>query len=268
MPSKETKDEYIARAEELFLSHSKIMVVGLDNVTSNQVQKIRASLRGKATLLCGKNTRITVALKRATKQNDNLGKLVPYLSGNVAFVFCQGDLVEIRDLIASNKVEAPARTGVVAPDDVHIPAGPTGMEPTQTSFLQALNIATKISKGQIDIINNVHLIHQGEKVTASQVALLQKLKIKPFFYGMEIFRILEDSSMYTPDVLDITKDDILDMFKTGISNIAAVSLQVGLPNAASVPHMIMNGVKNLLSIAVTTDVSFPGAEEIKAKLSE
>jgi hypothetical protein len=34
------------------------------------------------------------------------------------------------------QVGAPARVGLVAPNDVKIPAGSTGMDPSQTSFFQ------------------------------------------------------------------------------------------------------------------------------------
>jgi len=55
-------------------------------------------------------------------------------------------------------VSAPAKAGIIAPNDVLVPKGNTGMEPTQTSFLQALNIPSKINKGQVEILSDVNLI--------------------------------------------------------------------------------------------------------------
>jgi large subunit ribosomal protein LP0 len=55
---------------------------------------------------------------------------------------------QVKAEIAKYKVGAPARVGLVAPNDVTIPAGGTGMDPSQTSFFQALAIATKINKGE------------------------------------------------------------------------------------------------------------------------
>lgn len=43
-------------------------------------------------------------------------------------------------------VPAPAKMNAIAPLDVVVSAGPTGMEPSQTGFFQVLNIATKINK--------------------------------------------------------------------------------------------------------------------------
>lgn len=79
-------------------------------------------------------------------------RLLPHIRGNVGFVFTKEDLVEVRDVILNNKVAAPARAGAIAPIDVFIPAGNTGLGPEKTSFFQALAIPTKISRGTIEIL--------------------------------------------------------------------------------------------------------------------
>merc|ERR1712046_164226 len=170
----------------------------------------------------------------------------------------------VRDLILENKVAAPARSGSIAQCDVIVPAGNTGMEPTMTSFLQALSIPSKITKGSIEILNPVHLITEGEKCEASQCALLEKLGIKPFSYGLVIKSVYDDGSMFDPKVLDITDADIVASFSAGIKNVAAVSVETGLPTVASVPYSILLGFANLLAVAVETEYTFPEAEQIKA----
>lgn len=72
--------------------------------------------------------------------------------------------------------------------DVFVLPENTGLGPEKTSFFQALSIATKISRGTIEILNKVHLIKVGEKVGASEATLLQMLKIFPFSYGLNIER--------------------------------------------------------------------------------
>lgn len=66
---------------------------------------------------------------------------------NTGMIFSNGDLADVKKILDSQVREAPARIGSIAPADVTIPAGPTGMDPKQTSFFQALNIQTKIVKG-------------------------------------------------------------------------------------------------------------------------
>ena len=50
---------------------------------------------------------------------------------------CVPGAVQLRDEIEKYKVGAPARVGLVAPNDVVVPAGNTGLDPSQTSFFQA-----------------------------------------------------------------------------------------------------------------------------------
>ena len=47
-----------------------------------------------------------------------------------------------------------------------------------------------------------------------------------------------------------------------------MSLAIGYPTAASAPHSIANGLKNLMAIAAETDITFPAAEKLKAYLAD
>ena len=86
---------------------------------------------------------------------------------NIGMIYSNGDLGEIKQILDANSRGAPARVGQIAPDDVVIPPGPTGLDPKQTGFFQALNIATKIAKAQIEIINPVTIIETGQKINQS-----------------------------------------------------------------------------------------------------
>jgi len=166
-------------------------------------------------------------------------------------------------VVDSNKVQSAARAGAFAPNDVVVPAGNTGMEPTKTAFFQALQIPTKISKGQVEIISDVNLVKTGQKVGTSEAALLQMLNIKPFKYGLKLNTVFEDGALYDASVLSITTEDVLNKFRAGVSKIASVSLATGIPTMASVPHSIVRGFKNVIAVGLTTNISFPKLEEFK-----
>merc|ERR1719199_398668 len=123
---------------------------------------------------------------------------------------------------------AAARAGQVAVVDWSIPSGPTGMDPSQTSFFQALNIGTKIVKGQIELVSEYQILKIGEKVTASQQVLLGKLGIKPFEYGMIVQQVYQDHSVFSAAVLDISPAELMAKLFSGIQNMAAFSREVGV----------------------------------------
>jgi len=261
------KQNYFSKLIKLLDEFPRIMIVGADNVGSSHMQKIRGALRGKGVLLMGKNTMIRKAIRGHLENNKALEVLLPHVRGNIGFIFVKDELQFVKKTVEENLVAAPAKTGAIAPCDVIVPAGNTGMEPTQTSFLQALNIPSKISRGQIEIINDVHLISAGQKVGSSESALLAKLDIKPFKYGLVIKTIYDNGSIYDVSILEMTDEVILSKFANGVKNIASLSLAIGYPTVASLPHSIVRGYKNVLSIALGTAYSFPQAEKVKQILA-
>lgn len=262
------KSNYFAKLTTLLDEYPKCFIVGADNVGSKQMQEIRIALRGQAVVLMGKNTMMRKAIRGHMNNNPDLERLLPHIKGNIGFVFTNGDLIEVRDKLLENKVAAPARAGAISPVDVIVPAQNTGLGPEKTSFFQALAIPTKISRGTIEIINDVKLLKPGDKVGASESTLLNMLKISPFTYGLEIEQVYDQGTVFSPEVLDITDDDIRSKFMEGVRNVASVCLQIGYPTVASVPHSIVNGFKNLLAIAAETEITFPEAEQMKAFLAD
>lgn len=243
-------------------------MVGADNVGSKQMQQIRISLRGAAVVLMGKNTMMRKAIKGHLERNPALEKLLPHIKGNVGFVFTRGDLVEVRDKLLENKVKAPARAGAIAPLPVVVPAQNTGLAPDKTSFFQALSIPTKISKGTIEIINDVHILKPGDKVGASEATLLNMLNISPFSYGLVVEQVYDSGTIFAPAILDIKPEDLRAKFLDGVANLASVCLSIGYPTLASAPHSIANGFKNLLAVAAATEVEFKQAERVKEYLKD
>jgi len=262
------KEEYFQKLKTYLSEFNSIFIVNVDNVGSNQMHEVRKALRGEAKILMGKNTMVRRAIRILQVENPDYEKLMPSVRGNIGFVFTNDDLKTIRDKILTNRVKAPAKAGALAPVDVFIPGGNTGMEPGKTSFFQALGVPTKIARGTIEIINDVHLIKIGNRVGASEAALLNMLNISPFTYGLNVIQVYDQGTVFHPSVLDIEEDTLLANFVAGIKNIAAISLQIGYPTVASVPHSIINSYKNLLAVSIATEYTFPGAEKVKAYLAD
>ena len=92
----------------------------------------------------GKNTMMKRCI-RLYMDRTGANKWAPLLDalvGNVGVIFTKGDLANVRDEINRYKVGAPARVGLVAPNDVFVPAGGTGLDPSQTSFFQVITSAS------------------------------------------------------------------------------------------------------------------------------
>lgn len=263
---KDRKAKYRKTLIQYLSEYKHLLVIKVDNVGSSQMQETRQKLRGRAAILMGKNTVMRKVLREESEKNPKLMNLMPYISGNIGFVFTNGDLAELRNEVISNKVPAAARSGQFAPSDCFIPPGPTPLDPGQTSFFQALNIATKVTKGAIEILTTVHLIVKGERVSSSAVSLLNKLNLKPFFYSIVVEAVYEDGDVYSSDVLDMDDAMLVAKFANGVNKLAALSLAIGYPNQASIPHSFNNALKMLVSISLATKYTFEQSKTFKMYL--
>lgn len=265
------KQSLIKKVYELVSKHEQVVIVNLLNVGSNQVQKIRADLEKLgATLVIGKNTVIKKAMNlRVQKLSEakniddieffeqfgaqgmpQLNSLIEQTKGKIGLIFSDTPAFELKPIIESHRVKTTAKVGMISQCDVIVPTGPTGLDPAQISFFHALQMTTKINKGQIEIVKEFQVCFNGEEVTNSAAVLLKKLNITPFEYGMELIGVYSNGSILSPEIVSITPDSIVERFQTAVSNISAMSLALNLPTAASVPHMIANSFKNICAISL------------------
>merc|ERR1711881_373991 len=244
----EKKSAFLEKLTGYLNDYGKILLVDADNVTSLQMAQVRQNLRGKAAFLMGKNTMIRRALKGVKATNPAVVAILGKIVGNLGMIFTNEPLDDIVEIVESNKKQSVARSGAIAPCD--------GIVPTQTAFFQALNIATKITKGAIEIINDTQLLTLGQKVGSSEAVLLAKLGIKPFQYGLKIKWIYDNGSLYGADVLKIKTEDLLEYFMQGVGQVTALSLGAGYLSKPALPHFLGDGFKNLLAVTMETDYTF------------
>merc|ERR1719222_283187 len=177
-------------------------------------------------------------------------------------------LDDIRECLKRHRKAAAAKTGQMSMVDEFLPAGPTGMDPSQTSFFQALNIGTKIVKGQIELISEFQMLKVGEKVTPGAAVLLSKLNIKPFEYGMEVQMVYQDGAVFSAAVLDISDSVLIQKFMAGVSNMAAFSREIGIPTEAGLPHMFGNAFRNVAALVSDIDFTFKEVEDVKKFIAD
>lgn len=263
MPTRERKSEYFQRMTVMLDTYSKILLVHADHVGSQQFHQIRASLRSKAEVLMGKNTLIRKVITNFLKEHENhpIESLLPFIKGNIGLIFTNDDFSDIRQTIDDNRVPAAAKANVVAECDVVVPPGPTGCDPGQTGWFQALNVPTKISRGQIEIVSELKLISKGTKVGASQAALLQKLNIKPFTYGLVLKEVYDNGKVFDAKVLDITSEDLSAKFVMSLRRMSCIEMSIGVVSEVSLGHVMYNSMKRLIAVCAASEYSFKEMEE-------
>lgn len=280
MPVPQRKQDIVRRLCECFTSFKQVIVVQLDNVSTNQIHKARSLLResgSKGEMIIGKNTLIKKALKFMTKDADpssgdyedhkkwtkdtRLEVLEPLMKLNIGLIFSDEPYMELREKIEAEIISQPARTGVIAPCDVFIPAGPTGIEVGKIDFFHKLNISCKTVKSAIEVVKEVKIITKGEKVGEGATQMCKLMNIIPFEYKLEFLAVYMDGVILDKTVIDMPLDTVVDKFKDFSGILTAVSLGGNIPNALSVPHFIANAFKTCLAIGSESGYSFKALED-------
>merc|ERR1719446_1535478 len=202
-------------------------------------------------MVFGKNTMIRRCLRNLNKDEEHpeYDQIVNVMKGNLGFVFTNEDLADIIGVLKEIVKPADAKAGVIAPSDCTIYKGPTGLDPAQTSFFQALNIPTKINKGSIEIINDCQVIFKDQKVGTSEAALLTKLGVKPFEYGL-LVKYIYENGIFDPSVMKITEEVLMQKWAQALGNVASLSLYTGLLTEASLAPTIVSGFKDVVAVAL------------------
>merc|ERR1712087_266248 len=274
------KRNIVTKLCECFTKYNQVVVVSLDNVSTNQIhaaRKILAEGEYKGEMIIGKNSLIRKALKFVTeapqagsddyedhknwKQNPKLESLKELMVLNVGLIFSEEPYNELRVKIEAQKISMPARTGVISPCDVVIPPGPTGIEVGKIDLFHKLNIQCKTVKSAIEISKEVKIIERGVKVTEGATQLCKLLQIVPFEYSLTFQKVYIDGVILDQDIIEMPMSDITASFEKYAGYLTAVSLGANIPNSLSVPQFIANGFKTMLAIGSESGYSFRQLED-------
>mmetsp|Transcript_1128 Transcript_1128/g.1569 ORF Transcript_1128/g.1569 Transcript_1128/m.1569 type:complete len:246 (-) Transcript_1128:96-833(-) len=174
-------------------SYRFIMFFKLNNIKSKQIHDVRKFLRNKAEIIIGKKTLLKYYLqtKQLFDHDIHKQKLSENLNNNVGLIFTNIDPYLINKYLSYYNLKDTAKAGTIAKKDIKIKKGIKPLSPSQTSFFQALGIPTRVTKGSIEILENILLVKKDKTITSSHEVLLKKLNIRPFKHGFEFIEIMD-----------------------------------------------------------------------------
>merc|ERR1712113_486878 len=273
------KRNIVTKLCECFGKYNQVVIVSLDNVSTNQIHKARKILSDgeyKGEMIIGKNSLIKKALKFMTeapnpasddyedhknwRQNPALEALKEHMKLNVGLIFSEEPYMELRTKIEAEKISMPARTGVLAPCDVVIPAGPTGIEVGKIDLFHKLNIQCKTVKAAIEVNKDVVIINKGQKVGEGATQICKLLNIVPFEYSLTFQKVYIDGVILDQDIIEMPMENIVEKFEEFCPFLTALSVGASIPNALSVPQFLVRGFMNLLAIGSESGYSFKQLE--------
>ncbi|MBW2983365.1 50S ribosomal protein L10, partial [Candidatus Woesearchaeota archaeon] len=190
------KKEAVNSFTKLIEEYPVIGAVDVENLPALQLSRMREQLRGTVLIKMTKRRLLTRALNEAKK--DGISELIPYLKGMPALIFTKESPFKLYGLLKKSKSKAPIKAGQTAPNDIVVPAGPTGFAPGPViGELGAVGIKAGIDGGKVAIKQDAIVAKEGEEISSRLAGLLTRLGIEPMEIGLNLTAAWENGEILT-----------------------------------------------------------------------
>jgi len=248
MPAK-WKFEEVENLKKLISSYPVIGIVGIRGIPASLMQEMRARIRGKIVLRVSKRSLIARALENGTKELAN------YMEGEVGIIASNMNPFKVFKEINEMRLKMPARGGEIAEEDIIVKKGDTPFKPGPiVSDLQKAGIPASIRGGKVVIDKTVTLVKKGEKISKEVANALARLDIKPIEVGLKVYAIFEDGIIYTPDILAVDVNKILQDMQNAKMNAITLAMEIGYPTKEVMPLLLQKAYRNAYIVALESNI--------------
>ena len=274
----ERKVSVLKKFLEAFTTYKQVIIVDLNNISTEQITKTRVALRKeKAIVLVGKNSIVHVCIKILTTPDDpasenyhyqqkygkrmDLLQLLPIVNGKIGYVFSHNSFSQLKHTIEKEAVKVAAKPGVFAQCDIIIPPQQTALDPGKIMEFQRVGIQVKTNKSALEIVKEFKLCGKGQIVSETTSAMCRLLGIVPFEYALKIRFVFLNGHIISEEFVNFDSSKVIASFQQNVALLSAVSLEASLPNALSIPHMMMNTFKSLMAVGMEGNFKFKELEQ-------
>jgi large subunit ribosomal protein L10 len=260
----EAKKKVIAEYVRLAKEYPIVGAVNMENLPTKQLQTMRAALREKVVLRMSKRRLMKLALEQAAKDKPGIEKLIPYLKGMPALLFTKENPFTLFKTLSKSKSSAPIKAGQTAPNDIVVPAGPTGFAPGPIiGQLGGVGIAAGIDGGKVTIKKDSKVASEGDTINSELAGILTRLGIEPMEIGLDLTATFEDGDIFTKDVLAIDEQEYIDNITNGHRWAFNLAMETGIFTKETTTLLITKAFTDAKALATETNIY---ADEVMPQL--
>ncbi|MFO7925385.1 MAG: 50S ribosomal protein L10 [Halobacteriota archaeon] len=249
---------------EFLETYGSIGVVDITGIPSRQLQDMRRELHGTAALRVSRNTLIERALEDV---DDGLEDLVEHVEGQIGLIGTNDNPFGLYQQLEASKTPAPINAGEVAPNDVVIPEGDTGVDPGPfVGELQTIGANARIDGGSIKVVEDSTVLSAGEEVSADLANVLGELGIEPKEVGLDLRGVFSEGVLFSPEELDIDIDEYVADLQSASSAARNLSINAEYPTTRTAPAMLAKAAGEAKSVGLSAAIESPDlADDLVSK---
>ena len=251
----EWKREEVDELVEFIDSYASVGIVGVAGIPSRQLQAMRRELHGSADVRMSRNTLTTRALEEV---DDGVEALTEYVSGQVALVGTNDNPFGLFKQLEASKTPAPINEGEVAPNDIVIPEGDTGVDPGPfVGELQTVGASARIMDGSIKVTEDSTVLEEGEVVDNDLANVLVELGIEPKEVGLDLRAVYSEGVLFEPDELEIDVDEYRADVQSAAAAARNLSVNAAYPTAATAGTLLAKASGEAKSVGLFAEIESP-----------
>ena len=174
------------------------------------------------------------------------------LEGQCALMFTNLSPFKLNLIFGENKVFLPAKGGDIAPKDITIPAGNTGIPPGPVlSEFKEAKVATKIDQGSIAVTKDTIVARSGEVISQKLASLLSKVNIKPIEAGVLVNYAISEGLQFREQDLQLDVKEYLKELQQSYSSALNFALEIVYFAPETMSSLLSLAHQKSLNVAVT-----------------
>jgi len=249
------KQEEVDELVEFIDSFNSVGIVGVAGIPSRQLQAMRRELHGSADVRMSRNTLTVRALEEV---NEGVEELTGYVQGQVALIGTNDNPFGLFKQLEASKTPAPINAGEVAPNDVVIPEGDTGVDPGPfVGELQTVGASARIMDGSIKVTEDSAVLDEGEVVDEDLASVLTELGIEPKEVGLDLKGVYSEGVLFEPDELAIDVDEYRADVQSAAAAARNLSVNAAYPTAATAGTLLAKASGEAKSVGLFAEIESP-----------
>jgi large subunit ribosomal protein L10 len=251
----EWKREEVDDLVEMVESYDSIGVVRIAGIPSRQLQAMRNDLHGTAELRVSRNTLLVRALEEV---DDGMEALTEHIAGQVGLIGTNENPFSLFQQLEASKTPAPIGAGEIAPNDIVIPEGDTGIDPGPfVGELQQVGADARIQEGSIQVLSDSTVLEAGGEVSQDLSNVLSELGIEPKEVGLDLQSVYAEGVLFSPEELELDVDEYRADIEAAAARGRNLSINAGYPTAQTVATMLQDALGKAKALALEAAVEDP-----------
>jgi large subunit ribosomal protein L10 len=235
--------------QQIPTQYDVIALSKMNKVRAAQLMMIRKRFRNDINIKIIKN-KVAIKAFENVKGVPGLENLAKELEGQCALIFTNINPFKLSLIFSENKVFLAAKGGDVAPKEIFVSSGNTGITPGPVlSEFKVANVPTKIDQGTIFVTKDTLVAKPGDVISTPLASLMSKLNIKPIEAGISVHLAVAEGLVFKEQDLTINPEEYKEELARSFGQALALATEIGYMTPETIKPLLVKAEQQARSLA-------------------